>query len=107
MSNEKAELSLENVIAYLEKAKSPARYGGLLIAAQLVTECFKKPPSEIRLSAIRDRRRYFPLYLSQRRVPLECIDAISMEVDSLIAEWDALEKAMLTRTTFRGEMRAS
>lgn len=86
------EISLQEMMSHIERAQSPELYAGVLIAARLVIEYFNKPPFEISLTALKGGRRIFPLYLSQRRVPLQYIDAIANEVDSLIDEGDAIER---------------
>lgn len=85
------EITLQDVINYLTVLKQLEHDGGLLTIAALVINYFQRPGNEIGLGALRKRRRYFPLYLSYLRVPLEHADAILGEVDKLILVAEGLE----------------
>ena len=84
-------ITVQDVINHLTVLKQREHDDGLLTIAALVISYFKRPGNEIRLSALKKRRRYLPLYLSYLRVPLEHVDAISGEVDKLIRVGDGLE----------------
>lgn len=86
------EITLQDVINRLTDLKEPEHYGGLLTIAALIINYFQRPGNEIRLSALKKGRRYFPLYLSYLRVPVEHIDPISAEVDNLIRVGEGLER---------------
>lgn len=92
-STKNNEITLQDVINHLSTLKEPEHHGGTLTIAALIITYFQKPGNEIRLSVLKKRRRYFPLYLSYLHVPLDHVDPISGEVDNLIRVAEDLERS--------------
>jgi hypothetical protein len=56
-------VSLQQVIDELEQKSSPALYGGLLLASELIIKYFKHPATEITVREMRDWEGELPHFL--------------------------------------------
>lgn len=89
--------SLQDIISFLRLEGSEGS-ANLLIAADLLVQYHNRPAHEITLKDMEGGKRYFPLYLSFLRVPLESIDHLTPLVSELIATMPQLAgKAKMTK----------
>lgn len=91
-----AVLSLQDVVSHLKATCSP-ECGDLLTAADLIKHYFKQPFHEISIDALRERHRYFGLYLSFLRMPEEEIALFYATASKLIAKAEALEGTRIAK----------
>jgi len=76
--------SLQDVIVAI-KSDGSAEDSKLLHVANMIVGYCNQPAHEITLRELRQNMRYFPLYLSFRRVPLGEVDLIVELADLLLA----------------------
>ena len=77
--------SLQELIDALKSDRS-AENTSLLHIVDMIVAYHNRPAQEITISDIQQHMRYFPLYLSYRRIPLNAVDLFVELYDSLLAK---------------------
>jgi len=87
-------VSLQDVILALNSDRS-AENSSPLRVADMIIAYHNRPAHEITLQNMKKQRRYFPLYLSFLRIPLNEVDPIVELADLLLARAARIHKAQL------------
>jgi hypothetical protein len=84
--------SLQDVISALKSDRS-ADTSALLHVANMIVAYYNRPAHEITIKDMKQGRRYFPLFLSFRRIPLNEVDPIVEHADLLLARAARMHRA--------------
>jgi hypothetical protein len=87
---------LADVVAVIERSYPPEKGGGLLMAAEMFTNYFKRPQHEITMDMMNESTKLLPLFLSSRRLPLDLIDLVVAEAVRLVKAAKLIERKRKT-----------
>lgn len=85
------QLSLERVLREL-KNSDPVEYHEIRFVALKVVAFFNKPAHEIAIASLRDRLRFFPLFLSHLRIPQYLIEILAKDAERLASKGEVIQE---------------
>lgn len=89
-------LSLEDILLEL-KNSDPSEYHEVRFVAEKIVDFFKRPANELTPTSIKKRLRFFPLYLSFERLPLNLIEIVLKDAARLMSAAEVVQNARLTK----------